>query len=163
MKRKAGRGRRSRPGPQDQGPGVACGRRASAGTSRRTGVAPLGASNNNMQLSMHHVWSPKGSQGDWNIQVHNAQIHAPTQYISITVSHNVRLVGNRKFFFITLPYQRITYTSANNTGLLDLHQEKHKYEKPANKHIPCTMMLIDELCALFQKRDLDVIHITNKQ
>ena len=160
--------------------------------------------------------------------------------------------GNRKFFFITLPYQRITYTSANNTGLLDLHQdnhflqpfnglfsrttwvsryqigktnldftgardsewqwhqlghmqvctslqtdnhastpplcflqagcpscrptnsvkalkaqdlhqEKHKYEKPANKHIPCTMMLIDELRALFQKRDLDVIHITNKQ
>ena len=41
---KAGRGRRPRPGPQDQGPGAACGRRASAGASRRTGLAPLGAS-----------------------------------------------------------------------------------------------------------------------
>ena len=31
MKRKAGRGRRPRPGPQGQGPDAACGRRASAG------------------------------------------------------------------------------------------------------------------------------------
>jgi len=46
MKRKAGvaAGHGLARGPQGQGTGAACGRRASAGGSRRTGSAPLGAS-----------------------------------------------------------------------------------------------------------------------
>jgi len=42
MKRKAGRGRAKAPARR----GAACGRRASAGAGRRTGLAPLGASVN---------------------------------------------------------------------------------------------------------------------